>query len=217
MTISDIGVTGTPVVAFRGVTDETVTAPTPLPFGSIGNPIPAVDQTGVALGYFTIAALSSHSSTTYNDTPFSLTFRVNAVNSDPAEANPNAFTVQGYLNGTVSGSQPSTLQAFIVSPVSQSWNAPYSSLGDFRAGPLENVLTSAGGLVSLPLPSPPSMAIPEVAVNLITTMAVPEPASVVLFTLLGLGLIFHRRRSDGPERGLVAQAEDGEVEGIAGR
>jgi hypothetical protein len=194
MTLGDTGVTGPPLVAFWGVADHSITTPTPSPPGMTMGPIPAGYQTSVPLGYFTVSRPADQSSTTYDHTPFVLSFRVNSVDGDPSGASPQNLLVPGYLDGTVSSSQPSTLRAQFVVPLPLGTTASFASLGGFRTGPLMNTLTFPLSDLTIPLASGPTNTIPLLSGQLISALETPEPSSVVLFGLLGLGLIARRGR-----------------------
>jgi hypothetical protein len=223
--IGGLGITGKPVVGFQGVTDGTVTTPTPYTPGMNLNPIPAGYGSDVPIGYFTLTTPANGSSTTYDNTPFSLTFRVNSPSNDPAvpilsssgispsSAAPTSFTIDGTLNGTVSSSQPSTLHAtFTLYGLADS-QYPEGVVGGFQTGPLQNLLTIPFSGSSIPIGTMFD-ALPELSGVLISTMEVPEPASGVLFALLALGLVRRHYRSRLSRR-LVLQPQHGEIERVA--
>ena len=215
MTITDIGVTGTPVVGFQGVSGGSVTTTATNPFGTILGPYPNGVGSAMPLGTFTFSPPPGQSPTVYTDTPFFLTVTVNSVNGDPSAAVPKSFLIEGFLYGTVSSSQTplTTMSASFSRDSPPDGLYPRGVFGSFSSGGVDTILyvPSGGGSVFL------HGGIPNGDFDILGValgeLEVPEPASLLLFAFLGLGLI--GRRWWG--RGRVAKPEDGQVEGVAGR
>jgi PEP-CTERM motif len=173
------GVTGANVISYVPVTNASIDPSSNLPLGS-----------------FQVAALPTGQTTTYNNTPFSITLAPASYNNIPLTDN-NPVILTGTLNGQLTGSYQSS--------VNVTFN-PVADGGAFKlagAASTLNVLqndqkllvpASAGGTTTLegvlktsgsPNPQAP----------------VPEPSTIALFlsTIGGLGLrkyvVARRRRS----------------------
>jgi hypothetical protein len=83
-------ITGAPVISF-----------VPVQGGSVDT------ASNISLGTFVVAALPSGESTTYNNTPFTLSLIPNSFNGSQVADNP--IEIKGFLNGTVSGSNQSSV------------------------------------------------------------------------------------------------------------
>jgi hypothetical protein len=137
----------------------------------------------ISLGTFVEAALPSGQSTTYNNTPFSLSLIPDSFNGTALQDTPVKIT--GFLNGTVSGANqssvvvtfsPDTTSAFAIGTGSgtlnlsnsREWLVPSSVNGGQTT--VQAQVTGAGGP---PSPTP-----------------APEPSTIALFlsTVGGLGL-----------------------------
>jgi hypothetical protein len=169
---TSVGVTGANVISF---------VPTPPPGGATTST--TVDATSnVPLGSFEVAALPAGTTTTYKDTPFSITFLPSKYNGI-ALPDPNPVTIKGTLSGTISGQYQSTVEATF-NPITS---------GSFKL---------AGATSTLSILDNRKLLVPESAGGTTTTEGVittkggtpespvPEPSSIALFlsTVGGLGL-----------------------------
>jgi hypothetical protein len=164
-TLTADGVTGTNVISFVPITNAQVDATSNIP-----------------LGYFQVAALPSGQSTTYDNTPFSITFVPSSLNGT-ALASPGSVEVTGVLNGVVTGSTQSGVLATFDT----------LSNGSFQL---------AGASSTLSIPQSGAALVPSSAGNGTTTVEgmivtngtpevpAPEPSTIALFlsTVGGLGL-----------------------------
>jgi hypothetical protein len=183
------GVTGSSVISFNSVGTSAN--------GSVAGVIDS--PSSFSLGDFQVAKLPDGQSTTYTNTPFSITYLVNTVDGNKPSPNETPVTVTGVLNGTVTGSN----QSHVIAKFDPITNP------DFKTGNFANVLsitdnpltlvpsTTNGGLTSAqafisstPITSPPGSGDTGGG-----TTTVPEPSSIALFltTLAGLG-VHHARR-----------------------
>ena len=168
-TIDGTGVTGTPVISFNSNSGGTFTAPSDF-----------------SLGDFHVSALPDGETTTYTNTPFHLSLTINQVNGAAPDPNQTPVTLNGVLNGTVTGSNQSTVVAKFdptTSPVFVTGSAS-NTLSIFD-NPLSLVpSTTNGGLTSAQAYLNNQVSSPGGG------SPVPEPGSIVLFStvLAGLGL-----------------------------
>jgi hypothetical protein len=169
---TSVGVTGANVISF---------VPTPPPGGTVTST--TVDaSSNLPLGSFQVAALPSGTTTTYNDTPFSITFLPSKY-SGIALTDPNPVTITGTLSGSVSGSFQSTVQATLNPITTGSFDLAGASS---TLNNLENqkllVPSSAGGITTVEAVVSTAGGHPE--------SPVPEPSTIALFlsTVGGLGL-----------------------------
>ena len=167
------GVTGANVISFIPITSAQIDT-----------------SSNVPLGYFQVAAQAPGVSTTYDNTPFSITFVPGSLNGT-ALTNAGSVTIMGVLNGTETGSNQSNVIATFSTP----------SSGSFQLG-----TTSS----NLSIPQAQLLLVPSSAGNGETTVAgiitsadtnpvtTPEPSTIALFlsTIGGLGLrkFVQRRR-----------------------
>ena len=168
--VSNDGVTGANVISFVPITSASVDA-----------------NSNVSLGFFQVAAESGSASTTYNNTPFSITYVPGSIDGNAITG--QAATITGVLNGTVTGSNFSTVVATftsLTSPSSQvvdgsnlvtsTLSIPQGSL--FLVPSLSNngESTAEGSVVSTGVP--------------VNETPAPEPSTIALFlsTVGGLGL-----------------------------
>jgi hypothetical protein len=180
--VSNDGVTGANVISFVPITSASVDA-----------------NSNVSLGFFQVAAESGSASTTYNNTPFSITYVPGSIDGNAITG--QAATITGVLNGTVTGSNFSTVVATftsLTSPSSQvvdggnlvtsTLSIPQGSL--FLVPSLSNngESTAEGSVVSSGVP--------------VNETPAPEPSTIALFlsTVGGLGLrkyvLGRRQRSE---------------------
>jgi hypothetical protein len=144
-------------VSFQGVTGGILTAPSA--FG---------------LGEFQVAPLPATVSVSYNNTPFQVTLALTESNGPPGMT--TNVTIDGYLNGTLSGSNQSTVIASVASilPTGPTLSTPMTPnlslvtpLGDLNV-PFSLALvpaSSGGGMTSFqadfgatPVPEPSTLA-----------------------------------------------------------
>ena len=92
-----VGVTGTNVISFVPLTNNSVDL--------------AAGHTNVGLGNFVEAALPAGVSTTYTNTPFQINFLPASYGSDTSVVNDPAVVASGVLNGSVTGGSSSTVTA----------------------------------------------------------------------------------------------------------
>jgi hypothetical protein len=162
------GVTGANVISFVPITAANVDA-----------------NSNISLGFFQVAAQAAGQSTTYDNTPFSITYVPGSVDGNTVNS---AITITGSLNGTVTGNNYSTVVA--------TFN-PLTS-GSFQVTDGANTVTS-----TLSIPQGSQLLVPsqtgngETTVNgLVSTTGAPnetpapEPSTIALFlsTVGGLGL-----------------------------
>lgn len=163
-TVESSGVEGSGVISFSSLTDASFNSPS---FFSLGD--------------FQVAALPAGESTTYKDTPFSITLIANEVDGDVPVPNGTPIVISGVLNGTITGGNQSTVRAL------------FNPIGDvpFLTGDFANVLTLPVTDIFL-VPSTTNNGVTTAEAHLRTT-PVPEPTTIALFvtTLAGFGL---RRR-----------------------
>ena len=84
--VGSTGVTGTPVISFNSVAAASFTAPS-----------------SFSLGEFLVAALPEGTSTSYSNTPFSITYLDQKVDGIVPTINETPVVLRGVLNGTVTG------------------------------------------------------------------------------------------------------------------
>ena len=142
-------------------------------------------------------------STTYDNTPFSITYSPASINGNAVTgtAGTNSATISGYLNGTVTGSDYSTVVATFTGVT----NASVQTVDN------DKLVTSV-----LSIPQGSQLLVPSTTFNGETTVeglvtstglpiqeqAAPEPSTIALFlsTVCGLGLrkyvLARRQRCD---------------------
>jgi len=164
---TSVGLTGANVISYIPVTNAEINPTSNLPLGS-----------------FQVAALPTGQSTTYNNTPFSITFAPSSYNNI-ALTDSTPVTVTGTLSGQITGSYQSSVKVSF-NPVTDGAfkiaGAP-STLNMLQNDQKLLVPASAGGGTTLE--------------GMITTTGtpnpeapVPEPSTIALFlsTIGGLGL-----------------------------
>ncbi len=205
MVITDIGVSGTPVVGYVGVTNATVKTDASATYGAVLDPAPSGMGSVLPLGEIAITPPSgggSHATTTYDHTPFYLTVTVNSVNGDTQAANPRSYMVAGYLSGALASNGPSSLTATFLRPDSLSPSFPAGTIASFHSGGFDTFLSIPDATTSIGRPDglPAGLSIAGGAVSV---HAAPEPASFAVLALLVLaqagvvGLLNRRRRGRG--------------------
>jgi hypothetical protein len=163
---TSMGVTGANVISYIPVTDAQVDPTSNLPLGS-----------------FQVAALPAGQSTTYSNTPFSITVVPSAFNNTTL---PNAtpVTIAGTLNGQVTGKYQSSVNVSF-QPVTGTFQlaGATSTLNMLQNDQKLLVPASAGGTTTL------EGTIKTVGLHN-PQAPVPEPSTIALFlsTVGGLGL-----------------------------
>jgi len=139
----------------------------------------------ISLGYFQVAPLAAGQSTTYDNTPFTLTIQPSQFNSTTVNDTP--ITVTGHLDGTASGPFQSGVQASFDPIANPSFAVPNGS------GTLNLVENSQELLVPSSVNNGQTTLQAQVSTS--TTPVgpqngVPEPSTIALFlsTIGGLGL-----------------------------
>lgn len=174
---SSDGVTGSNVISFVPITSASVDA-----------------NSNISLGYFQVAGEAAGVSTTYDHTPFSITYVPGSIDGNAITG--AGATITGYLNGTVTGNNYSTVMA------------TFTSITNASAQVVDggSLLTS-----TLSIPQGNLFLVPSTTFNGETTVegtivttgvptATPEPSTIALFlsTVGGLALrkyVLARRRS----------------------
>jgi hypothetical protein len=171
------GVTGTNVISFVPVTNAQVDPTSNLPLGS-----------------FQVAALPDGQTTTYSNTPFEISF-IPVSYGGTAISSPTPITINGTLNGQITGNYQSSV-AVKIDPVADGsfqLAGASSTLSVLQNDQKLLVPASAGGNTTLEGILTTGPFNPEVPA--------PEPSTIALFlsTLGGLGLrkyVLSRRPQD---------------------
>jgi len=166
---TSIGLTGANVISYIPVTNAQIDPTSNLPLGS-----------------FQVTALPTGQSTTYNNTPFSITFAPSSFNNTPLGATDSApVTLTGTLNGQITGSYQSSVNVSF-NPVSDGafqLAGASSTLNMLQNDQKLLVPASAGGTTTLE-----GMITTKGSFN--PEVPAPEPSTIALFlsTIGGLGL-----------------------------
>ena len=190
-------------------TTESVISPT----GQTGvtDPITYVPVSGasflapssLSLGAFQVSALPAGQSVTYNNTPFSIKFSPTKVGDSIPTPDQLPFNISGHLNGTVAGTNQSSVTATFDTPPITTTPSSTTDTSDpayqFKAGLYTNKLQIANNPLTL-VPSSSNNGMTTVQANLVSstfTAPVPEPSTILLFaaTAAGLGLRRQIRRA----------------------
>ena len=141
--------------------------------------------TNLTLGSFQVAALPAGMSTTYTDTPFQLTFLPTEFGGIQLTPPSPAIEVKGFLNGTISGPNQSSVVATFTSVTG----------GAFDLAGASSTLTNLDNQKLLLVPSSSANGTTTIQDSISTGDAnpespVPEPSTIALFltTVGGLGL-----------------------------
>jgi hypothetical protein len=135
------------------------------------------------LGFFQVAPLKDGQSTTYKDTPFSLTFLPSTVGGSDVTADVKPITITGKLTGTINGNSQSSVTA-LFDPIS----APTFTTPGFKHN-----LSITNTSLSL-VPALTGNGQTSIQANFVSTSnpekPVPEPTTIALFltTIGGIGL-----------------------------
>src|SRR5262249_38370437 len=109
-------------------------------------------SSNVDLGYFKVAPNAPGAITTYTNTPFSIVFQPSGYSGHDL-TNPGAVTLSGVLNGKVTGSSQSTVQATFNSTGSGAFTLSSGTAPDSTLSMLQNqkllLVPSSTGLTSL--------------------------------------------------------------------
>lgn len=164
--IDQTGISGSNVISFVPVQNATIDPTSNLPLGS-----------------FQVAPLPTGQSTTYTNTPFSLTIDPTMFNGTTMTETP--LTVHGHLNGAVSGRYQSSVQVTF-DPITQgsfALGGGTSTLSVLQNDHKLLVPSSAGGITTLEGQLASTGLSPDAS-------PVPEPSTIALFlsTVGGLGL-----------------------------
>jgi hypothetical protein len=136
-----------------------------------------------SLGTFVVGYLPPGAKTTYDKTPFTITYTALKVNGAEPTVNQSPVVISGFLNGTVGGPSSSSVVATF-SPISDS---------EFLTADYLNKLSVLDPQVAL-VPSTTNGGRTTAQAHLrVSAAPIPEPTTIALFatTLVGLGL---RRR-----------------------
>jgi hypothetical protein len=166
-----------------GISGPTAISYIPVSNGSFTSP------SSFSLGNFQTLGLQAGQTTTYTNTPFSITFQANTVDGLTPVPNGTPITITGELNGTVNGPNQSSVKATF-DPI---------TVPTFLTGLYTNTIGTPNNPLSL-VPSTTNSGQTSAQADLSSVLTspapVPEPTSIALFltTLGGLGLR-HRLRS----------------------
>jgi hypothetical protein len=210
--VSTTGITGSNVISFVPITFNSAstsssTTPSSNTFTSPSN---------FSLGYFQVGQLDPGVSTTYNNTPFSITLHFDTVNGATPTPNATPITITGVLNGKVTGSDNSGVTASFNTPVNtpasgvtvnSTSSTPTQLTDTFTSGLYNNTLTvNTGGFQLVPSTSNFGRTTLEGSLTSVLSPAIPagdsgggttntpEPTSVALFAMAIGGLAWHRYR-----------------------
>jgi len=160
-------------IDLQGITGSNVVSYVPITNAAID---PA---SNVPLGAFQVTSLPSDQVTTYNNTPFNITFVPSAFDNKPLGAS-DPIMLTGHLNGTITGSYQSNVKVSFDPPTNPSFafGAGTGTLNLLKDDQKLLVPSSAGGTTTLEASIAP------------TQVPAPEPSTIALFlsTVGGLGL-----------------------------
>jgi len=167
-TVGLTGISGPNVISFNSVATGAYTAPS-----------------SFSLGEFLVAPLNNGITTTYDRTPFTITYLTTQVNGETPDPNETPITITGFLQGSINGSSQSDVVATF-NPITSD---------DFQTGGLDNHLTILDAAVSLVPSSTNGGRTTAQARNVVTEVpSVPEPASIAVF-LTAIASVGLRRRA----------------------
>lgn len=145
------------------------------------------DASAFSLGEFVVAALPQGVVTTYENTPFKISYFATKINGEAPDHNETPITFSGVLNGIVSGESFSNVVATF-NPVTSE---------EFRTGEYLNTISILSPTVSL-VPSTTLDGRTTAQAQLTATLSpmpppIPEPSTWAIFTVAIAGLGIHRR------------------------
>lgn len=166
-TIDSSGVSGTPVISFNSVPTGQFTTPS-----------------SFSLGEFMVAALPDGVTTSYTNTPFSITYLANSVNGQAVDNTTTPIVLTGKINGSVTGASQSDLMvSFDQTPIP-----------DFQTNGYTNTLVNLDTNLTLVPSTTNGGRTTAQSIMVVSPVPVPEPTSIIVFGLGAAGLIWQRRR-----------------------
>jgi hypothetical protein len=163
------GITGRNIISFNSINANTA--------GSLTTP------SSLSLGSFVIAPLADGESTTYDRTPFAITYGTLAVDGQVPNPLPDPVTITGFLNGTINGSTQSGVVATF-DPI----NNPNVQMGD-----LVGTLSVLDPQLSLVPSSTNDGKTTAQAFLTVSAQPIPEPTTITILALAMGGLVLRRR------------------------
>ncbi len=182
------GVTGTNVISYDSITPGKTDAA-----GNVEGSFTSPSQ--FSLGNFVVAALPVGQSTTYTNTPFSITYISTSVNGATPSPNDTPIVLTGVLNGTITGgSQSSAVATFDKADAAMFRTGDYLDTLKVLDNPIHLVPSSSLNGTSTAQAELSVVYSPEPPPSPINT---PEPTSIALFltAIGGLGLRRRLRQS----------------------
>lgn len=139
----------------------------------------------ISLGTFVVAALPNGESTTYNNTPFSLSLIPDSFNGTKVQDSP--VQVSGFLNGTVTDSNQSSVKVTFNPVTTNAFSIGTGGTGVLDLSSSQELLVPSsvnGGQTTL------QAQVNANATPIGSESGVPEPSTIALFlsTVGGLGL-----------------------------
>lgn len=174
--IESTGVTGTDVIGFNPVASGTFKA-----------------TSAFSLGEFVVSALADGTSTTYENTPFSIKYNALTVNGTAPTVNGGPLTITGKLNGVVEGADRSNVVATF---------DPITVDPAFRTDDFLNTLKVGGSVLLVPSSTNGGRTTVQavLAADYKPVVPTPEPTTIAIFMVAGIGLgLRHRLRSRASE------------------
>jgi hypothetical protein len=174
---SDMSYSTSGSIGLTGISGPNVISFVPEASGAFTSP------SAFSLGTFVVGYLPPGVVTSYDHTPFSITYSALKVNGVEPDPNQSPITVTGFLNGSVTGPTQSDVVATF-SPIANP---------TFLTGEFVNKLSVLDPQVSL-VPSTTNGGRTTAQGHLrVSAAPVPEPATIALFGTLAVGLGLRRR------------------------
>jgi hypothetical protein len=173
--VDSFNVSGTPVVSFQGTSGIITSSSVPF-----------------SLGNFMITSPPPGTTTTYNNIPFQILYKTEAVNGVAPSPNETPVVLTGFFNGTVTAGSSGTV---LHPDLTVTFNSPkLTTTGTMPPFPINVMPFQTGNLINyLGISNPGDNGQPILA-NLGTESNVPEPSSIAIGACLaGLGLWQSRR------------------------